>query len=65
MRTIKDPTFNIYRDGGNVERKGKEINREEDNDHEQNRGNTISSVPTSKKKGPKTGGFKPSPQPNS
>tara|TARA_R100000322_G_scaffold2269_2_gene2243 strand:+ start:1707 stop:2141 length:435 start_codon:yes stop_codon:yes gene_type:complete len=28
MRTIKDPTFNIYRDGGNVERKGKEINRE-------------------------------------
>jgi len=28
MRTIKDPTFNIYKDGGNVERKGKEINRE-------------------------------------
>ena len=28
MRVIKDPTYNIYRDGGNVERKGKEINRE-------------------------------------
>ena len=29
MRTIKDPTFNIYRDGGNVERKGKEITKEQ------------------------------------
>tara|TARA_R100000664_G_scaffold12227_2_gene19693 strand:+ start:71 stop:511 length:441 start_codon:yes stop_codon:yes gene_type:complete len=28
-RIIKDPTFNIYRDGGNVETKGKEIKREE------------------------------------
>ena len=28
MRVIKDPTYNIYRDGGNVERKGKEIKRE-------------------------------------
>jgi len=44
---------------------GKEINREEDSVEEQNRGNTISSVPKSKKKGSKAGGFKPSPQPNS
>ena len=26
---IKDPTFNIYRNGGNVERRGKEINKEQ------------------------------------
>ena len=28
-RTIKDPTFNIYKDGGNVETKGKELKKEE------------------------------------
>ena len=44
---------------------GKELNREEDSDIEQSKGSTISSVPSSNKKGPKTGGFKPSPQPNS
>ena len=26
---IKDPTFNIYRNGGNVERRGNEINKEQ------------------------------------
>ena len=25
--TIKDPTFDIYKDGGNVERRGKELNK--------------------------------------
>jgi len=29
MRVIKDPTFNIYRDGGNVERKEKEIKKDD------------------------------------
>ena len=28
-RTIKDPTFNIYKDGGNVETKGKELKKDE------------------------------------
>ena len=28
-RTIKDPTFNIYKDGGNVERRGKELSKKE------------------------------------
>ena len=28
-RIIKDPTFNIYKDGGNVETKGKELKKEE------------------------------------
>tara|TARA_R100001126_G_scaffold99385_2_gene74873 strand:- start:248 stop:682 length:435 start_codon:yes stop_codon:yes gene_type:complete len=27
--TIKDPTFNIYKDGGNVETKGKELKKDE------------------------------------
>ena len=28
-RTIKDPTFNIYKEGGNVERRGKELRKKE------------------------------------
>ncbi len=28
-KIIKDPTFNIYKDGGNVETKGKEIKKDE------------------------------------
>ena len=28
-RTIKDPTFDIYKDGGNVETKGKELKKDE------------------------------------
>ena len=27
--TIKDPTFDIYKDGGNVERRGKELSKKE------------------------------------
>ena len=29
MPTIKDPTYNIYKKGGNVERKGKEITKKQ------------------------------------
>ena len=29
MRSIKDPTFNVYRNGGNVERRGNEITLEQ------------------------------------
>ena len=28
-RTIKDPTFTVYKDGGNVERRGKELRKKE------------------------------------
>ena len=28
-RTIKDPTFTVYKDGGNVERRGKELSKKE------------------------------------
>ena len=28
-KIIKDPTFNIYKDGGNVETKGKEIKKDD------------------------------------
>ena len=28
-RTIKDPTFTVYKDGGNVERRGKEIKKDD------------------------------------
>ena len=28
-RTIKDPTFDVYKDGGNVERRGKEIKKDD------------------------------------
>ena len=28
-KVIKDPTFNIYKDGGNVETKGKEIKKDD------------------------------------
>jgi hypothetical protein len=27
--TIKDPTFDVYKDGGNVERRGKEIKKDD------------------------------------
>ena len=29
MRSIKDPTFNVYRNGGNVERRGNEITKDQ------------------------------------
>ena len=28
-KVIKDPTFNVYKDGGNVETKGKEIKKDD------------------------------------
>ena len=31
-RIIKDPTFNIYRNGGNVERRGDEIKKRWNNE---------------------------------